>query len=636
MHPLSTQQIKQKRDNHHAGNYVWLVLLIVLAAFLLRTWRLGRAEIGGDEAFSYEYLTLPYLEIVHATITFHEPHPVGSYFIFRTLRPLFGESEFALRFTSALAGVLTVALVYRLGQELRAQTRFPHTGALIGAALMAFSPFSLYHSRELRMYALALALTTAAGVFALAAWRSNRKRYLLLHALSGWAALHMHYYTAATLLALNLAWLIWSLVPTLRLHLRLPARAWVIAQVGIALAYAPWLWIAREAITAYGGNADFLDLFSALLRSLGTLVAGNRVYANVNAYAAISALALAISIAALALARRTPALVFLLLYLALPIALVFAASIARPIFRERYFIPALSGFCLLVGGGLGSLWQARALWTRTLAIGAALPLAGALFVADRDYFNHWNNLGPDWQTLVRYVDQFSQAVPPERMRIALNFPDPAFRYYYRGPVRFMVMPYRVADYNSAKEQVDEMVRENVARVFLQDVTSFWDGDRVATRALSTAFTQIEERFTGRWIVKIFGRRTPEELQPFNATFDGRITLRAAALFPDSSGEFVEVALQWQGTTQSLRGSEKIFVHFAPAGRTDVALMQHDLFFNPAWFDGQVQLLSFRLSDLPPANYGVRVGLYDPAQPGAPRLKLADGNDGVWVGMLRWR
>lgn len=200
----------------------------------------------------------------------------------------------------------------------------------------------------------------------------------------------------------------------------------------------------------------------------------------------------------------------------------------------------------------------------------------------------------------------------------------------------MVMPYRVADYNSAKEQVDEMVRENVARVFLQDVTSFWDGDRVATRALSTAFTQIEERFTGRWIVKIFGRRTPEELQPFNATFDGRITLRAAALFPDSSGEFVEVALQWQGTTQSLRGSEKIFVHFAPAGRTDVALMQHDLFFNPAWFDGQVQLLSFRLSDLPPANYGVRVGLYDPAQPGAPRLKLADGNDGVWVGMLRWR
>ncbi|MDW8054956.1 MAG: glycosyltransferase family 39 protein [Anaerolineae bacterium] len=613
------------------------LLLILLAAFALRVWRLGRAEIGGDEAFSYEYLTLPYLEIIRATVTFHEPHPVGSYFIFRTLRPFFGESEFALRFTSALAGVLTVALVYRLGRALHAFARFPSSGALIGAALMAFSPFSVYHSRELRMYALALMLTTAAAAFALSAWCSSRRRDLLAYALSGWSAMHMHYYTAATLIALNVFWLLRTMSARFsRQPVRLSTPAWLVAQLGVALAYAPWVWVAREAITAYAGNADFFELLSALLRSLGTFVAGNRVYANVNAYAAVSAAALAVGVAALLAARRYAALAFLLLYLGLPVAMVFAAAIARPIFRERYFIPALTGFHLIAGGGIGMLWQTRAFWGRIAAIGVTLPVGAATLIAARDYFNHWNSLGPDWRTLIRYVDQFSNAVPAERLRIVLNFPDPAFRYYYRGPARFMVMPYRVADYASAKEQVDEMVREDVARVIFQDVTSFWDGDRVATRALGTAFTQIEERFTGRWILKIFGRRTPEELRLLDAIFDGRITLRAGALFLDPSGEFVEVALQWSGAPNALRGSEKTYVHFAPAGRTDVALMQHDLFFAPEWFDGRVQLLSFRLVDVPPGEYGVRVGVYDPAQPSAPRLKLADGADGVWVGTFRWR
>jgi hypothetical protein len=37
--------------------------------------------------------------------------------------------------------------------------------------------------------------------------------------------------------------------------------------------------------------------------------------------------------------------------------------------------------------------------------------------------------------------------------------------------------------------------------------------------------------------------------------------------------------------------------------------------------------------LPAGVYRVRVGIYDPTQPGAPRLKTSDQSDGVDIGTL---
>src|SRR5262249_20311360 len=67
---------------------------------------------------------------------------------------LFGPSDLSARALSALLGVLTVPLVYRVGREA-----FDEPTALWGAALAAISPYLVRYSQEVRMYALLVPMT---------------------------------------------------------------------------------------------------------------------------------------------------------------------------------------------------------------------------------------------------------------------------------------------------------------------------------------------------------------------------------------------------------------------------------------------------------------------------------------------
>ncbi|MDW8396807.1 MAG: glycosyltransferase family 39 protein [Anaerolineae bacterium] len=617
-----------------------MLLLILLVAFGLRVWRLGWMELGGDEGFSYDYLSRGYFEIIQATLSSVEPHPIGSYVLFRTLRPLFGESEFALRFISAWAGIAAVALVYRLGQELRWVDGFPQWASLLGAALMAVSPFSLEHSRHLRMYALTLMFALAATVAALAAWRSGSLRALGIYLLSGFAALHMHYYAATALAALNLFWLLQQLRSSIRRTASPKALSpivWLGAQVVLVLAYAPWLIAARSAITGYWGNADFFDPILTPLRGLSAFVAERLPPVPLPHSAGVAASALLVGSVALFAQRQRWSLLFLALYLLLPVAVAIIASVSRPIFRERYFIVALSAFCLLFGAAVAPLFQGGHWLKRLLALAVCLAVGGVTYLADRNYFDRWNASRPALQDLVRLMAQYSD-LPPERVRLVINFPEPGFDYYYNGAAKFMVMPYRPADLDSAREQVDEMVQQRVARVLLQRVESFWDPyeHNIAATALSTAFTQIEERFSGQWVVKIYGRREPDELKPVGAVFSQTVTLAAANVFVDARGELLELGLSWRGEPSALRGSEKQFIHIGPVGQPYIATLQRDPIFTTEDLRSEVRLFGFRLSDLPPGDYEVRVGIYDPMLPNAARWQTNEGKDLVIVGQFRWR
>lgn len=613
------------------------LLVLLLIAFGLRVWRLGWMELGGDEGFSYDYLSRSYLEIIQATLSSGEPHPIGSYFLFRTLRPFFGESEFALRFISAWAGIFAVALVFRLGQELRWIDGFPLGASVLAAALMAVSPFSLEHSRHLRMYALTLMFALVATIAALVAWRSGSRRALGVYVLSGFAALHMHYYAATALAAINAFWFIRLLSHGARRASALPPPAWVVAQVVLALAYAPWLLAAQGAVTGYWGNADFFDPVVIPLRSLSAFVAERLPPISLLYSAGIAASAILVGGAFLLVQRQRWSLLFLGLYLALPVAVALAASVSRPIFRERYFIVALSAFCLLFGAAAVPLLQRSGWFKRALALVVCVAVGWVTYLSDRNYFDRWNASRPALQDLVRLVAQYSD-LPPERVRVVINFPEPGFDYYYNEPAPFMVMPYRPADLASALEQVDEMVRHRVARVLLQRVESFWDPyeGNIAATALSTAFTQIEERYSGQWVVKIYGRRELDELKPVGVVFSQTVTLAAANAFVDLRGELLELALSWRGESNALRGTEKLFIHIGPIGQPYIASLQRDPMLTQEDLRAEVRLFGFRLSELPTGEYEVRLGIYDPELPGAARWQTSDGRDMVVVSQFRWR
>ncbi|HEX5414426.1 MAG TPA: glycosyltransferase family 39 protein, partial [Chloroflexota bacterium] len=130
--------------------------VVVLAAFATRVWQLGAQSFWWDEAYSATVSREGLREIV-ATLAREDFHPPLHYFFLHYWLMLVGQSEFALRYSSVLAGVLAVAAAWTTA------TRFFGRGAApIVAALFAASPYLWYYSRETRMFALIPAFSVLA------------------------------------------------------------------------------------------------------------------------------------------------------------------------------------------------------------------------------------------------------------------------------------------------------------------------------------------------------------------------------------------------------------------------------------------------------------------------------------------
>src|SRR5262249_6975953 len=75
---------------------------------------------------------------------------------------LAGDSEWALRTPSALAGAAAVVAIYLAAREIRPLTSYP----LLAALLFAVSPFALWYAQDAKVYSLLL-LVVALELWAL-------------------------------------------------------------------------------------------------------------------------------------------------------------------------------------------------------------------------------------------------------------------------------------------------------------------------------------------------------------------------------------------------------------------------------------------------------------------------------------
>ena len=173
---------------------------ILLLAATLRAFRLGFQELRGDEALGRLFSLESFDQIIRSTLALHEPHPVASYFVEHIWLRIAGNSEFALRFATLWFGVLAVALVYRLGRRLSLGRRIP----ALAAALLAISPYAIWHSQDARMYSMSLALTTASTLLMLEGLARRSAQRWAAYIVITLLALHTHYYAAYIVIAQNL------------------------------------------------------------------------------------------------------------------------------------------------------------------------------------------------------------------------------------------------------------------------------------------------------------------------------------------------------------------------------------------------------------------------------------------------
>ncbi len=606
-------------------------MLLVLLALALRLFRLDLQGMRGDESYSV-LLALRPLSAITSELIAKDPHPPVYYYALHYWMQIAGEREFVVRFPSVLFDVLAVPLVYSLGRSL-----FSRTVGLTAAGILAVSPFHLWNAQEVRMYTVAATLGLAATVMFVRALglgigpAGPRWRLLVPYTVLSVLGLYVHYYVVFILLSHNLAVLV-------RLGRNLPALGrWLLAQVGVIVLYLPWLVVALSVIEGYSGTGESPGFVALVERSLVAFGAGLTMETGLRPWLAVGFGLVLLAGVWRGAARWGITVLVPVLYLAVPVLAIFLASRERPIFSERYLLPAAPAYFILVGCVASAAFErtlprVRDYALRGFALFALVAIAATSSVSTYNlHFNEAFAKGSDWRSAAAYVASGFQ----DGDVIVLNYPDPGFPYSLRPYNRdkdLIVLPSSgpMDEYKTGGE-IDDLLRTH-RRVWLTPIRAGnWDHNgfvegRLDRRALKVAETSFRAVRLSLYESPAVASSHAEHL--LDASFGGAVTLNGFDVWPSApasssvelnakAGQTVALRLYWQALGP-IGTDYKVFVHIAD-GR-GLTIGQHD--HMPAdWtrptsalLPGEIVLdkldITIALS-APPGEYEVKLGMYDP-------------------------
>jgi 4-amino-4-deoxy-L-arabinose transferase-like glycosyltransferase len=620
---------------------IGLLVLLALAALALRLYRLDGQSLWYDEGFSVFLARMDPGEIVARTAA--DIQPPLYYLLLHGWMQFFGDSEWAVRSLSVLWAVLAVPLIYALALELF----HSRLAGMLAALLLVVSPLHLWYGQEARMYSLLTFLCLLSGTLLLLAMRAKGWAWAALlwlaYTLVNVAAVYTHYF-AFFVLAFQAAYLFLVAWSGHFRHWRLLAGG-LAAGLATVLAYLPWL---PHLLARYGADASYLPgrlkIGEVLVDVAVAFAGGESVLEGTGLWLAAGyGLVLALCLVALlAAAARTAQegattanwrlspeyhpLLFLLLYLLLPVALILAVSFTSPKFNARYAMISHPALLLLLAGGLAVLWQRGASSLANVARGAAALLAlffllTAAVYADYNAYSDPAFARADFRGAARFLQQHAAA--DEAIILSSGHMFPVWDYYAAGGKRYLLPDSptldttRTLDYSIAEDLNRWLAGQGGVWLVLwqNDVvdpngylTSML-GDLALEEPVGRTFPKLELRhyrlpagvtFSGEPAIKHparfnFGDRL--ELLGYSQTGDRQVTLFWKALQPLEDDYRVSVTLrdtqgQAWGTWDGRPGA-----YYHPTER---------------WRVGQVVFGRYDLKLLPgapPGDYGLEVGVY---------------------------
>jgi mannosyltransferase len=409
-----------------------LLIFILLCAFALRLYRLDFQDIWWDEGRNIDVSSRSLAVI--ATAKEMDIHPPLYFYTLHLWMLGAGRSEFAVRFLSVFFSLLTIPLFYRfsVATGTNPNQTLNHLFGLLAATVAAFAPFYVSEAQETRMYTMAIFLTTASAYFLYRAWREGGGLLWAGYVLTSALSIYTHYSAGFILIAENAFLGLMLLVTAYRQgEWSRILRGWVLSQLGIALLYLPQMRIALRQYVAYENpTMGVPDLPSFLLQvwrgfSLGPadeLIQAPPFLAGI---AFILVLGLIIGLTSLnsQISILNSQLIWLCLWLVLPILLYFYVLRDRPFFHPRYIMLATPPYYLLLAYALGQIWK------RVPAVGllsVVFLLTAFVPAIQADYFDP-TGFSEDTRGLVRFIEKQAR----ENDVVLIDVPYP-FDYYYHG------------------------------------------------------------------------------------------------------------------------------------------------------------------------------------------------------------
>jgi uncharacterized membrane protein len=328
------------------------LLILITGAILAALVSLAiglHQSVWFDEAYSIFLAKQPVAELIHLTSI--DGHPPLFYLLLKAWAAVFGFSELALRSLSVIlmAGVIIVA-------GLLTKRLFGLRAALLTLPLLIVAPFMLRYGFEIRMYALAALIGVAATYVLVVAQqvKDSRHQWLLYGTYAALVALGVYtlYYMALLWIA-HVIWLVWLAVKERQSLLK---TRWPVAFIASVILFIPWLPIFLSQL----GNGSLSPVVKALtLEQLVGVVTFNFLYQPAWQLGVFASFIVVVVIGLLiyfaikafknASAHEREYLVLMGLYALVPIAVLMAVSLAKPMYLERYLAHVIVGGFIFVG-----------------------------------------------------------------------------------------------------------------------------------------------------------------------------------------------------------------------------------------------------------------------------------------------
>lgn len=208
------------------------LLSVVLLGLVVRVCGLTSYGIWFDEAYHIQLVRLPTAGAMLQAVLANPPSDPLYVLLLRSWASLFGHSDLAVRALSVLLSTATIPATYWLGKIAAGRA-----AGLIGALLLALSPYAVEFGQQASLYVLASLATTLALAEGLRWRNTGGRRDAVLYVALGIVAIYSHYVVAAILGLFGLLALYRGMGPRL-----VSRRGWIVAHAAIFLAWTPWLF----------------------------------------------------------------------------------------------------------------------------------------------------------------------------------------------------------------------------------------------------------------------------------------------------------------------------------------------------------------------------------------------------------
>lgn len=450
-HPLTWRQVMERG----VAQPRVLLLVIILAAFALRVYRLDAQSLWYDEGVTADVAQRSLGELTRWTA--NDIQPPLYYYVVAAWGHLAGWREWSLRFPSACFGVLLTPLLALLAYRLLRRTSVRWLAALFAAT----HPLLVYYSQEARMYAL-LTLLSVLLVYCVVRISDEEKGrpFYFYYGLTAVAAIYTHYFAFFLLFALLLAFLFeqWQRAAqetafSFRLLLT-RARGFLLTNLLVLVLYLPWF---TAMFTRFSVDASYwqgeLKLWEALRSVAASFTTGQTVRESQAVqwlwlYGLLTLLAIFLLVRRAWLdkqgagheqysgALRT--LYYTAPWLLLPVAAVLLLASFAPKFNARYVMIALPSLLLLWSAGFsvelegreqgaGSKGQGARSGRRLASVFCISFLLFTALYADRNWFFDPAFTKDEWRDVASFLR--TRMRPEETVLLVSGHVWPVWHYY---------------------------------------------------------------------------------------------------------------------------------------------------------------------------------------------------------------